>query len=49
MLPASERMAELLGLDDPSIVQDVLRKALLDPLEESTSTRGKRIRGQLVR
>jgi geranylgeranyl pyrophosphate synthase len=47
-LPANERMAELLGLDDPSIVQDVLRNALLDPLAESTSTRGKRIRGQLV-
>ena len=48
MLPKTERMAELLGLDDPSIVQDVLRDALLDPLAEATSTRGKRIRGQLV-
>ena len=48
MLPKTERMAELLGLDDPSIVQDVLRGALLDPLAEATSTRGKRIRGQLV-
>jgi geranylgeranyl pyrophosphate synthase len=48
MLPANERMAELLGLDDPSIVEDVLRSALLDPLAELTSTRGKRIRGQLV-
>jgi geranylgeranyl pyrophosphate synthase len=48
MLPANESMAELLGLDDPSIVEDVLRSALLDPLAESTSTRGKRIRGQLV-
>jgi geranylgeranyl pyrophosphate synthase len=48
MLRASERMTELLGLDDPSTVEDVLRNALLDPLAESTSTRGKRIRGQLV-
>ena len=48
MLPASERLAELLGLDDPSTVEDVLRNALLDPLAASTSTRGKRIRGQLV-
>jgi geranylgeranyl pyrophosphate synthase len=48
MLPASERLAELLGLDDPSTVEDVLRSALLDPLAELTSTRGKRIRGQLV-
>ncbi len=48
MLPANEHMAELLGLHDPSIVQDVLRSALLDPLAEATSARGKRIRGQLV-
>ncbi len=48
MLPKTERMAELLGLDDPSIVQDILRGALIDPLAEATSTRGKRIRGQLV-
>ena len=48
MLPANERMAELLGLDDPSTVEDVLRNALLDPLAELTSTRGKRVRGQLV-
>ena len=48
MLPANERLAELLGLDDPSTVEDVLRSALLDPLAELTSTRGKRIRGQLV-
>ena len=48
MLPDNERVAELLGLDDPSTVEDVLRSALLDPLDELTSTRGKRIRGQLV-
>ena len=48
MLPANERVAELLGLDDPSTIEDVLRSALLDPLAELTSTRGKRIRGQLV-
>ena len=48
MLPANERLAELLGLDDASIVQDVLHSALLDPIAEATSGRGKRIRGQLV-
>jgi geranylgeranyl pyrophosphate synthase len=48
VLPANEHMAELLGLHDPSIVQDVLRTALLNPVAEATSSRGKRIRGQLV-
>ena len=48
MLPEPERMTQLLGLDDPSIVLDVLRTGLLDPLAEATLTRGKRIRGQLV-
>ena len=48
MLPETERIAQLLGLDDSSILEDVLRTALLDPLAEATSTRGKRIRGQLV-
>jgi geranylgeranyl pyrophosphate synthase len=48
MLPPNERVAELLGLDDPSSIEDVLRSALLEPLAELTESRGKRIRGQLV-
>ena len=48
ILPASERWSELLGLDDCRAVEQILRRALLDPIEELTSTRGKRIRGQLV-
>jgi geranylgeranyl pyrophosphate synthase len=48
MLPADDRVADLLGLDDPSSVEEVLRSTLLDPLDELTSSRGKRIRGQIV-
>ena len=48
VLPGNGRLRDLLGLEDPSSVEDVLRTALLDPLAQLTSTRGKRIRGQLV-
>jgi hypothetical protein len=46
--PGTDRLADLLGLADISPVQEVLHSALLDPLAELISTRGKRIRGQLV-
>ncbi|MEX0805278.1 MAG: hypothetical protein WD688_18440 [Candidatus Binatia bacterium] len=42
------RLMEILGLDDISAVEDLLRTALLNPVAELTSNRGKRIRGQLV-
>jgi geranylgeranyl pyrophosphate synthase len=48
ILPARERWSELLGLEDCAAVEPILRRALLDPIEELTSTRGKRVRGQLV-
>ena len=48
ILPGKDRLSELLGLDDISPVEEVLRNALLDPLAELISTRGKRIREQLV-
>ena len=48
ILPGGSRLAELLGLDDTSPIEDVLRSALLDLLAELASTPGKRIRGQLV-
>jgi geranylgeranyl pyrophosphate synthase len=48
MLPGNRRLEELLGLQDPSSIEDVLRTALIEPLAQLTSTRGKRIRGQLV-
>ena len=48
ILPARERWAELLGLEECRAVEQILQRALLDPIEELTSIRGKRIRGQLV-
>ena len=48
ILPARQQWPELLGLDACPAVEQILRRALLDPIEELTSMRGKRIRGQLV-
>ena len=48
ILPARERWSELLGLEVCGAVEQILRRALLGPIEELTSIRGKRIRGQLV-
>lgn len=42
------QLAELLGLEDVTAVEDLLRTALLDPVIELVSNPGKRIRGQLV-
>jgi geranylgeranyl pyrophosphate synthase len=47
-LPVRERWPELLGLKACAAVEPILRRALLDPIEELVSIRGKRIRGQLV-
>jgi geranylgeranyl pyrophosphate synthase len=48
ILSGREQWARLLGLKDSSAVQEVLHRALLDPISEVISLRGKRIRGQLV-
>jgi geranylgeranyl pyrophosphate synthase len=48
ILPAREQWLELLGLEECGAVEQILQRALLDPVEEFTSIRGKRIRGQLV-
>src|SRR5918999_2317484 len=48
ILPGGSRLAELLGLDDTSPIEDALRSALLDVLAELAFTPGKRVRGQLV-
>lgn len=48
VIPGEGDLAELLGLDDRSPIEDILRNALLDLVTEVTSSRGKRIRGQLV-
>jgi geranylgeranyl pyrophosphate synthase len=47
-LPVPEQWPALLGLEACAAVESILRRALLDPLEELTSIRGKRVRGQLV-
>jgi geranylgeranyl pyrophosphate synthase len=48
MLPGEGSLAELLGMDDTSPIDDILRSALFEPLGELASGPGKRIRGQLV-
>ena len=48
ILPGREQWARLLGLQDGGAVEEVLRRALLNPIDELISLRGKRIRGQLV-
>lgn len=48
IVPGNGDLAELLGLDDTSAIDDILRSALLDLVVEVTSSPGKRIRGQLV-
>jgi geranylgeranyl pyrophosphate synthase len=42
------RLQDLLGLDDHTYVEDILQKALLNPIRELTSSPGKRVRGKLV-
>ena len=42
------RLQDLLGLDDQVYVEDILQKALLDPIRDLTSSPGKRVRGKLV-
>jgi geranylgeranyl pyrophosphate synthase len=48
VIPGEDVLAELLGLDDRSPIEDILRSALLDLVKEMASSPGKRIRGQLV-
>jgi geranylgeranyl pyrophosphate synthase len=47
-IPGEGDLAELLGLDDRSPIEDILRSALLDLIAELASSPGKGIRGQLV-
>ncbi|HWO43627.1 MAG TPA: polyprenyl synthetase family protein, partial [Candidatus Eisenbacteria bacterium] len=46
--PEGELWPELLGVEEVGAVQPILRKALLEPISEIASRRGKRIRAQLV-
>jgi geranylgeranyl pyrophosphate synthase len=47
-LPEGELWPELLGVEEVGAVKQILRKALLEPISELASRRGKRIRAQLV-
>lgn len=47
-LPRREQWSELLGLDDVDAVEKILHRALVEPIADLTSARGKRIRAQLV-
>jgi geranylgeranyl pyrophosphate synthase len=47
-LPAREQWSELLGVDDVGAVENILQNALVEPIADLTSARGKRIRAQLV-
>jgi hypothetical protein len=44
----SDRLADLLGLDDMAPVEEILAAGLLNPIAEVISNPGKRVRGQLV-
>jgi geranylgeranyl pyrophosphate synthase len=48
IVPGKCDLAELLGLDDISPIEDILRSALLDLVVEVASSPGKRIRPKLV-
>src|SRR5262245_24745512 len=47
-LPRREQWSELLGLDDAGAVETILQRALVEPIADLTSVRGKRVRAQLV-
>jgi len=47
-LPQENQLRKLLGLDDNTTVQEILRMALLNPVKELTFNPGKRVRAQLV-
>jgi geranylgeranyl pyrophosphate synthase len=47
-LPGPEEWPELLGARPGGAVEAILRRALIEPIEELTATPGKRIRAQLV-
>jgi geranylgeranyl pyrophosphate synthase len=48
ILPKGARWSELLGLDQCGAAEQILHDALLAPIADLTSARGKRVRGQLV-
>src|SRR5688572_26083850 len=47
-LPEAAQLRDLLGLEEVGAVGHILESALLKPIAEFTSRRGKRVRGHLV-
>jgi geranylgeranyl pyrophosphate synthase len=47
-LPKTAQLQELLGLEKVHAVEQILQQALLNPIVDLTSRRGKRVRGHLV-
>jgi geranylgeranyl pyrophosphate synthase len=48
LLPEGAGLRRMLGFDNSGAVEDILRRALMNPIKEMTENQGKRIRGQLV-
>src|SRR6187397_2696125 len=48
-LPDEGVLRDLLGVKGPAPVSALLKSALLDPIRELSSNRGKRVRAQMVR
>jgi geranylgeranyl pyrophosphate synthase len=48
LLPEGAALARMLGFDNSPAVEDILRRALMNPVKEMTANKGKRIRGRLV-
>jgi geranylgeranyl pyrophosphate synthase len=48
LLPEGAALGRMLGVDNSRPVEDILRRALMNPIKEMTANKGKRIRGQLV-
>lgn len=46
--PRLESLSEMLGVENPASLQDLLSAALFKPIDEAARNRGKRIRAQLV-
>jgi geranylgeranyl pyrophosphate synthase len=48
LLPEGAALGRMLGFDNSPAVEDILRRALMNPIKEMTANKGKQIRGQLV-
>jgi geranylgeranyl pyrophosphate synthase len=48
LLPEGAALGRMLGLDNSPAVEDILRRALFNPIKHVTANKGKRVRGRLV-